>query len=61
MRTILIGIALGVGCANSVQGLVFADKQRCDALTLWVRLFHGAVTFRIARCDGLRCHVAPAG
>jgi hypothetical protein len=39
MRTILIGIALGVGCANSVQGLVFADKQRCDALTLWVRLF----------------------
>jgi hypothetical protein len=53
MRTVLIGIALGVGCANSVQGLVFADKQRCDALTLWMRLFQnliawvGAVAFLI--------------
>ena len=53
MRTILIGIALGVGCANSVQGPVFADRQRRDALTLWVRLFQiviawvGAAAFLI--------------
>jgi hypothetical protein len=37
--TILIGIALGVGCVISAQDLVLADKQQCDALTLCVRLF----------------------
>jgi hypothetical protein len=53
MWTILIGIALGAGCVNSVQALVHADKQQCDALTLWVRLFQiviawvGAAAFLI--------------
>ncbi len=53
MRTILIGVALGVGCVASAQNMVLADKQRCDALTLCMRLFQnliawvGAVAFLI--------------
>jgi hypothetical protein len=45
MRTILIGIALGVGCVTSAQSLVLADKQQCDALTVCVRLFQNLVTW----------------
>ena len=45
MRTILIGVALGVGCMTSAQNMVLADKQRCDALTLCVRLFQNLIAW----------------
>jgi hypothetical protein len=45
MRTILIGIALGVVCVTSAQNLVLADKQQCDALTLCVRLFQNLIAW----------------
>lgn len=45
MRTMLIGIALGVVCVTSAQNLVLADKQQCDALTLCVRLFQNLIAW----------------
>jgi hypothetical protein len=45
MRTILIGVALGVGCVTSARNLVLAEKHRCNALTLCVRLFQNLIAW----------------
>jgi hypothetical protein len=45
MRTILIGVALGVGCVTSARNLVLAEKHRCNALMLCVRLFQNLIAW----------------